>query len=231
MNKTTLKFMKWCRSFLSKIIPDSDILRYLTYLPKFKEFHKKNLRNIPLFDNRSQMYDYLNQSIINNKPIDYLEFGVFEGYTIKYWSKINKDSNSRFYGFDTFEGLPESWGNNIYGLDKNTFDTKGKMPKMNDKRVSFIKGLFQNTLPKFMKTFKNRNHLIIHNDSDLYSSTLFTLTNSNEILTPGTIIIFDEFMSILHEFRALEDYCSSYMRKYKVVAAANLYSQIVIIME
>ena len=113
-------------------------------------------------------------------------------------------------------------------VNRKLFKNYQKCP---DKRVSFIKGLFQNTLPKFMKTYKNKNQLIIHNDSDLYSSTLFTLTNSNQILTPGTIIIFDEFMSILHEFRALEDYCSSYMRKYKVIAAANLYSQVVIILE
>src|SRR5215203_4484526 len=42
-------------------------------------------------------------------PVTYLEFGVFEGYSIEYISRMYKDQNSRFYGFDSFTGLPEDW--------------------------------------------------------------------------------------------------------------------------
>ena len=47
------------------------------------------------------------------------------------------------------------------------------------KRISFVKGWFQNTLPGFLNGFSPRSRLIVHNDSDLYSSTLFTLANLN----------------------------------------------------
>ncbi len=61
------------------------------------------------------------------------------------------------------------------------------------------------------------------------------LTAANNIIVPGTIIIFDEFYSILHEFRALEDYCSSYLRKYELIAATiapnRYYAQIAIRMK
>jgi O-methyltransferase len=70
--------------------------------------------------------------------------------------------------------------------------------------------------------------LIIHNDSDLYSATLYVLTCANSIIVPGTVIIFDEFYSVMHEFRALEDYCASYMRSYEVIAATRNHVQIAI---
>ena len=69
---------------------------------------------------------------------------------------------------------------------------------------------------------------MIHNDSDLYSATLYVLTRANDIILPGTIIIFDEFYSVMHEFRALEDYCSSYMRSYDVLAATRDHIQVAI---
>lgn len=54
------------------------------------------------------------------------------------------------------------------------------------------------------------------------------LTRANNIIKPGTIIIFDEFYSVMHEFRALEDYCSAYMRNYSVIAATRNHLEIAI---
>ncbi|MEJ2496910.1 MAG: TylF/MycF/NovP-related O-methyltransferase, partial [Sulfurovaceae bacterium] len=82
-------------------------------------------------------------------------------------------------------------------VKKETFTTEGHMPSVNDDRVSFVKGLFQDSLPGFLKTFKPDKQLVIHNDSDLYSATLYVLTYMNNYLVPGTIIIFDEFYSVL----------------------------------
>ena len=73
---------------------------------------------------------------------------------------------------------------------------------------------------------------MIHNDSDLYPSTLYVLSRCNDLIQPGTIIIFDEFSSVLHELRALEDYCSAYRRDYTVIGAtkspADYYAQVAI---
>src|SRR5262249_25508769 len=102
---------------------------------------------------------------------------------------------------------------------KGHFDVQGQIPETSDKRMSFVKGWFQDTLPKFLNERKISSRLVIHNDSDLYSSTLYVLTRCNDVIVVGTVIIFDEFSSITHEFRALLDYCSSYGRKYKVIGA------------
>jgi O-methyltransferase len=68
-------------------------------------------------------------------------------------------------------------------------------------------------LAPFLSRFKPRSRLVIHNDSDLYSSSLYLLTQLDPFAVAGTVIIFDELYSALHEFRAMNDYLSAYRRK------------------
>lgn len=213
--------------FLSKIIPDSTILQYLTFLPKLNTWAKHHNERYYIFENRYHLYDYLNFKIVNNNPIDFLEFGVFKGESINYWGNINSKKNSRFYGFDSFEGLPQNW-KNLRNVEKGHFDLKGNIPSINDNRISFIKGFFQDTLDLFLENYNSKNRLVVHLDCDLYSSTLYALTRLHERLKKGTILIFDEFNSVLSEFRALEDYCSSYLKEYKILAITRYFKQIAI---
>jgi hypothetical protein len=81
---------------------------------------------------------------------------------------------------------------------------------------------FQQSLPNFLATYQPRDcRLVIHADSDLYTSTLFFLTSLTVHIRPGTIIIFDEFDSALEEYRALTDYTRSCMRNYRVVGGTT----------
>lgn len=217
------------KCILSKVMPDSLKLRYLNNIAKLETWRRRHDESYLFFDTRFDLYNYLNYEILDKGQINYLEFGVFKGETINYWSSINNHRESRFFGFDTFTGLPEDWVMFRGTMNTGSFNTGGTAPYIKDNRVSFVKGLFQDTLPAFLKTNTFAQQLIIHNDSDLYSSTLFTLTRCNDILVRGSIVIFDEFSSILNEFRALEDYCSSYMRDYEVIGATkNYYNQIAI---
>ena len=209
------------KKILSIIIPNSEKLRYLFYLPKLREQKFKN-KKIKSFKNRFKLYDYMNEQIFNNSKITFLEFGVFEGESINYWCELNSNQESRFIGFDTFEGLPESWQQFSMTLNKATFDTHGKIPEINDKRVSFHKGLYQHTLEDYLKNLDINGQLIIHMDADLYSSTLFVLCKLDNFIKVGTIILFDEFSSVLHESRALEDYVVSHSRDYEVLCSTNL---------
>ena len=65
---------------------------------------------------------------------------------------------------------------------------------------------------------------MINNDSDLYSPTLYTLTMLHSRLVPGSIVIFDEFSSPLHEFRALHDYLGAYNRRATPIALNTDYA-------
>ncbi len=219
---------KKVKVLLSKILPCSQILQFLVFLPKLQEWNKRHREVYPTFDNRYNLFDYINKNVLKNAAIDYLEFGVYKGSSIKYWLTINNSQQSRFWGFDTFTGLPEPWVMFTRRADEGTFDNKGFAPEIDDSRVTFVKGLFQETLPVFLRDYTNKLPLVIHIDSDLYSSCLYVLTQCDPILIPGSVVIFDEFNSILNEFRALEDYCSSYRRTYEVISATNYYEQIAI---
>jgi O-methyltransferase len=220
------------KKILSTVLPDSVKLRYFSYIPRLRTFLKAHSEQYPVFNDRYAMYGYVNDTVVKGRSIVYCEFGVFEGASLRHWTKINVEARSRFYGFDTFTGLPESWDKFVGNKRINTFDVGGEFPRIDDGRVSFIKGMFQDTLPGYLRNHDGSYQLIVHSDADLYSSTLYVLTCANGILVPGTILIFDEFSSMLHEFRALEDYCSSYLRKFDILAATkspnSYYEQIVV---
>ena len=186
-----------------------------------------------VFKHRFELYEYINSSVLSYESIDYLEFGVFQGKSISKWTEINKNGSSRFYGFDSFEGLPETWDGDLESKAAKHFDVGGRIPKTDDVRLLFIKGLFQDTLPEFLASYTPRNRIVVHNDSDLYSSSLYCLTMLDSILVKGSILIFDEFYSSSHEFQAFIDYTRAYRKKYSVLASVgkNPYMQIAIMIE
>ena len=92
-----------------------------------------------------------------------------------------------------------------------------------DDRASFYKGLFQQTLIPFLEQYENRNRKLIHIDSDLFSSAIFTLSQLYRFLKPGDILLFDEFAVPQHEFLAFKIFTESFYVDYEVIGAANNY--------
>lgn len=170
---------------------------------------------------RFKLYESISASHkLAEEQIIYLEFGVYKGSSFSWWANKNKNPESRFYGFDTFEGLPESWGTYAKG------DMLGSLPGIDDSRVKFVKGLFQDTLFKFMEEHRLDNgKLVIHLDADLFSSTLFVLTTLAKYLKKDDIIIFDEFNVPNHEFFAFKVFTESFYVQYELIGAVNNYYQ------
>lgn len=178
---------------------------------------------IAAYEISRELYEHVNNKELRNEPIDFLEFGVFEGASLGYWAQINTNPQTRFIGFDSFEGLPESWHMAFRNMEKGHFSTGGKLPGINDPRVSFVKGWFQESLDGFLDSYEARNRLVIHIDCDLYSSSMYCLTRLNPILKDGSILLFDDFSGPLDIFRSFKDYVDSYCRKYRVIAARHPY--------
>jgi hypothetical protein len=107
------------------------------------EYFKKYMSDIMLFENREEFWDYSLTKMKNQGVV--LEFGVFRGNSINYMS--SKMKTTKFYGFDSFEGLQEDWLGNY--MPKGFFNLKGELPKVN-KNVELIKGWFNETLPSFL---------------------------------------------------------------------------------
>ena len=152
-------------------------------------------------------------------PLNYLEFGVATGYSFDWFMGQNSDPESRFYGFDTFDGLPEDWG----PFKKGSFSNKNTLPVIKDDRGKFYKGLFQQTVPGFLSELDNSRRNVIMLDADLWSATLYALTTLAPYLKKDDIIFFDEFVVPTHEFKAFSDFTQSFYFDLKLIAAANNY--------
>jgi O-methyltransferase len=174
----------------------------------------------PTFGCEAEFNAHLNRAYCEGgrSAIDFLEFGVYDGDSLRVWTGLNTNAVSRFVGFDSFEGLPEAWTKE---KGQGAFSTGGVAPGIPDDRITYEVGWFQQTLRGFLATYEPANRLIVHCDADLYSSTLYALTTLDPFVPPGTLVIFDEFFDASHEFRALQDYCCAFRREYRIVAATK----------
>ncbi|GAB5457732.1 MAG: hypothetical protein Hens3KO_07620 [Henriciella sp.] len=117
-----------------------------------------------------------------------LEFGVFKGASIRALASANK--SQAFYGFDSFEGLPEAW----HRSDLSTYEAGhfalSELPTV-PKNVELIKGFFEDTLEEWLE--KNTSPIgFSHIDSDLYSSAKFIMNQLASRYLNGAVIVFDE---------------------------------------
>jgi len=165
--------------------------------------------------------------MINHVEGDYLEFGVFKGdrliqayetatfitsrirtggdpYLAKASTKPLEDM--RFFGFDSFEGLPKAKDIDVVkgqeewigeGGFAATLDEVTKlMPKkgIESGRIKLVKGWFNETL-----TQKTKDELgikaaaIVYVDCDFYESAVPALEFVTDLLVDGSILIFDDW--------------------------------------
>ena len=172
------------------------------------------------YNRRLLLYDAVSrQENIKDAGIDYFEFGVCGGHSFKWWLAHNTNPESRFHGFDTFEGLPEAYGS----FEKGSMAFAMESLDVHDTRASFYKGLFQDTLVPFLERYDNSRRKVIHMDADIFSATIFSLSQLYKHLREGDIILFDEFAVPKHEFMAWKIFTESFYVKYEVIAAANNY--------
>jgi len=199
----------------------------LYYLTKFSLWASKN-KKVPFndfpskwdYNKRYELYKWvIEHENITGIPVNYMEFGVAQGHSFKWFMQQNTHPESRFYGFDTFTGLPEDFG----ALKKGDFNNNNEPPKIDDARGKFFQGLFQQTVPSFLKELNNNKKNILMMDADIYSATLYALSCMGPYLKDGDLIFFDEFSVPTHEFKAFLDFTQSFYVNLELVAAANNY--------
>ena len=138
---------------------------------------------------------------------DYYEFGIFKGYSFlcaQQRAKTSGATNMRFFGFDSFEGLPE-----VEGLDKTEQDefykgqytcsydaVRGSLDKagVDWARTILVKGYFNESLTPALREEHNMKPISIALiDCDLYASTVDVLGFINPLLQDQSILIFDDW--------------------------------------
>ena len=167
-----------------------------------KDFVKiKNNIDCPHYgsDVLSLVNSYL-KTRLNNIDGVIVEAGVYAGgLTSKMSLLLDLFKNTKYFCFDTFEGMPQNTENHIkdiYGRDISKLfkyreyyssfeNTKKNINKYgNDKYVIYKKGLFENTMKDF-----NEKISILYIDCDLAVSTKTTLKNLYHNVTKGGFII------------------------------------------
>jgi hypothetical protein len=198
----------WFKLFLKKIaasMPVNFYQRPLAFSIINKEFPQ--LQETMIYPVRERLWDLV-LNLVEEQPVNYVEFGVLEGSSIKYFANKNNNPESTFVGLDSFVGLPDDWD----GIPKGTLSVGGRVPVTDDARIAFLRGWFNDTSQILLKHLQkcNLQHLIVNFDADLYSSTLFALTEI-DTLKKNYLAIFDEFAG--HESRALFNYIQSHNAK------------------
>jgi hypothetical protein len=230
MKLSLIRFTKKAFTFLHLHVlfnPFSRVFLNLVYLSKFSSWASKNKKvsfnDFPGkwdYNKRFSLYKWVIENEgLANATINYIEFGVADGYSFRWFTQQNTNEQSRFYGFDTFTGLPEDFG--VY--KKGEFNRNNQVPDIPDSRAKFFPGLFQQTVPSFLPELNSNNRNVIMLDADLYSATLYALTSLASFLKRGDIIFFDEFAVPTHEFKAFYDFTQSYYINLQLIAAASNY--------
>jgi len=163
------------------------------------EYYEKHSPACPSFDTDLAL---LSKALDLARPEGlFLEFGVATGRTINHMARHRNEAH--FYGFDSFEGLPEVWRS---GFEKGAFAQA--LPPV-PPNTTLIKGWFDHTLPEFLKAQPGRPLSFLHVDCDLYSSTRTIFANLKDRIATGTVIVFDEYWNYPgwreHEFKAFEE--------------------------
>jgi len=142
---------------------------------------------------------------------DYCEFGVFKGYTFLHAQRVaNKyrARNMRFFGFDSFEGLPMPKGADIvtdgqqpfyegqYAASLEYVTARLREGGVDWDRTVLVPGYFNESLTsQEVIDHKIENVAIALVDCDLYSSTVDVLAFLESRLLDGSIVLMDDWKS------------------------------------
>lgn len=164
------------------------------------------------FGTRNELFDFVSARVAEQRVL-YLEFGVASGACTRYWSAALKHREAHLHGFDSFLGLPTGWAR----LPRGFFSTGGVPPDIDDSRVQFFVGLFQETLPEYHPP--DHDCVVVIMDSDLYSSTAYVLDSIRPLLRPGSYLYFDDFHHRADEQRAFREFLDETKMTFEVVGA------------
>jgi len=184
----------------------------------------EHMRAVPNFDTDYDLHDW----VVGEVDLDLmhrglvLEFGVATGRTLNHFARLLP--GKKIYGFDGFVGLPEDWTSRM----RRGFFARDTLPAVRD-NCQLVVGWFSDTLPKFVKANKQPVALL-HIDCDLYSSTVTILSNLQQQIVPGTVIVFDEYINYpgwqLDEFKAWQEYVKKHNIKYEYIGRVSKHQKV-----
>ena len=149
------------------------------------DYVQENMNEAIIFESQKEIIRYAIENC--DRQENYLEFGVATGRSINMIASF-VSNNTKVYGFDTFDGLPEDWSG--HAAVSGTFK-QARLPKVSN-NVTLIKGLFENTLPNFKEQMIG-GISFCHIDMNHPAPEAEALQVVLPKLNKGGIIIFDDY--------------------------------------
>lgn len=156
-------------------------------------------------------------------PGDIIELGVHFGESYFHWARFLEIFNmgereTKVVGFDTFEGFPSINKNDVspsnqkeegdlavkiggFDCGPHTYKRLLKLIEIFEddhfvpqkKRLELVKGDIMDTLPKYVEENPGLRISLLHLDVDLYEPTKLALELLYPLVSPGGVIILDEY--------------------------------------
>ncbi len=204
-----------------------------TQLSTFEMF-----RSFPVFTPRFNIARFLAHYELFKRIVDVpgviVDLGVYRGASTFTWAKLCEifcptDIRKTVYAFDTFEGFPELTREDgkedlrqdvrkggYFGGGSVERDLASAQSAMNHDRhlkhvdrINFVKGDVMNTIPAFVDEKGHGLRIALLNlDLDLYAPTKCALDHFVPLMSPGGIIIADEYAvdTFGGESKAIDEY-------------------------
>lgn len=141
---------------------------------------------------REQLWTRMLACLTADTKVTVFEFGVAYGYATRWW--LSRSSLiDKWYGYDTFTGLPRAWRHFAAGA----FDANGKPPEIADSRIEWIIGKVENTFAATRVQARSsrdtiRRQCVFLFDLDLYAPTAHVAEQVFPQLQEGDLLYFDE---------------------------------------
>lgn len=207
---------------------------------------------VPTFNKQTGKHPIWNAAInwlqAEGPPGVVIELGTNNGGWLKYFTD-RLPPTFKLVGFDCFEGLPEAWDGLPAGSIKGFGApvelwaedpaARGRIianaargipfPPPPQPNVRVESGLFSESLTRYLSAGWPHDLRLVHFDADLYISTRPMLDQLCGPLKHRYLILFDEFYSVNHEFRAWNEFTALFQLKdWRVIAASQDGSQVLI---
>src|ERR1043166_1927611 len=156
------------RKTAESVLRNLDLMGQMQDLFSSVEFERQHLSTVPMFKTRQELFKFALDGVTVADGL-YAEFGVYKGDSINRLARLRP--HQIFHGFDSFEGLPESW---TLGARTGAFSVGGRLPAVHN-NVVLVKGHFEQTLSEFISRCDKKAVAFLHVDCDLYSATKIVL--------------------------------------------------------
>ncbi|MCC6242664.1 MAG: class I SAM-dependent methyltransferase [Gemmatimonadaceae bacterium] len=150
-----------------------------------------------------------------------VECGVYKGASLiqfaTFRALLENDDARAIYGFDAFGMFPTA---DVAGGADQAFikrfeeaggagiTEQGLMSAMNEKglrNVSLIAGDVRNTIPSFLDRVPHVRIALLHLDMDVYEPTKYAIEAFLPHMTPGGLIVFDDYNAVEGATRAADE--------------------------